>query len=196
MGRYLLFVAALLYSCGRVNPIPPAQAAIPPPQPTFQECLVATATHEVGTQETGWNAGARIVEYQSSTNAAKGTPYCASGVHWTFRRCGRVIEPHWEFAAAKRWAKEHEVFHKGQLDQFQDASLGHQFQRISMDADVFTLYYAKLGRVGHVGFIVGEEEEYLITVEFNTGPGGSREGEGVYKRKRRKDAVHSVNRWW
>ena len=65
-----------------------------------------------------------------------------------------------------------------------------------MDADVFTLYYSKLGRVGHVGFIVGEDEEYLTTVEFNTGPGGSREGEGVYKRKRRKDAVHSVNRWW
>lgn len=161
----------------------------------MEECLVATAYDEVGVREEGWNAGDRIIEYQASTRAAAGTPYCASGIHWTFRQCGKVIEPHWEFAAAARWARENEVFRKGQLDMYQTPEHGHTFQRISQNSDVFTLYYMKLHRVGHCGIVVDEDEEYLTTVEFNTGPSGEREGEGVHIKKRSKEAIHSVNRW-
>lgn len=196
--KYLLLIPLLMSCHGGTQPlIPQAQASASQPvrPPTVEECLVSTAYDEVGVMEEGWNAGARIVEYQASTRAAKGTPYCASGVHWAFRQCGRVIEPHWEFAAAARWARENEVFRKGQLDMYQHIDLGHEFQRISQNSDVFTLWYANLKRVGHCGIVVGEDEDYLITVEWNTNAEGAREGGGVWMRKRSKDAIHSVNRW-
>ena len=66
---------------------------------------------------------------------------------------------------------------------------------ISEDGDCFTLYYQKLGRVGHVGLVAGEDEEYLTTIEGNTSDGGSRDGDGVYRRKRKKSSIWTINRW-
>jgi len=146
--------------------------------------------------ERGTNAGREVEAYLSSTNLGPGHPWCAAFVHWNFRECGRTLLPAGPFAAARHWATKGEVYRHGQEDMYWDTRLGHDFQRVSMDGDCGTLWYSSLGRIGHVFLIIGEDEDYLLTVEGNTSSGGSRDGDGVYKRKRMKSAVHTVNRWW
>jgi hypothetical protein len=172
------------------TPIPVVVAA-----PVDTPCVVLAAYDEVGVMEVGNNAGTMVELYLASVGLGGGYPWCAGFVHYCHRSCGEVMKPEREFAAAAKWASKNEVFHKGQLDMYEGDHLGHPFMRISEDGDIFTLYYAKLGRVGHVGIVVGESEDYLETIEGNTSSGGSREGDGVYRRKRLKRTIFSVNRW-
>lgn len=158
-------------------------------------CVVVTAAAEVGVREQGKNDGKQVRAYLASTKLGAGYPWCAAYVHWVHRQCGIVLKPEREFAAAARFAREREVFRHGQLHMYEGDDLGHPHTRISQDGDCFTLYYPKLGRVGHVGLVVGEDEDYIITVEGNTSSGGSREGDGVYRRRRLKEAVWTINRW-
>ncbi|HRO18524.1 MAG TPA: hypothetical protein PLU07_10055, partial [Ferruginibacter sp.] len=62
--------------------------------------------------------------------------------------------------------------------------------------DVFTLYYAHLKRIGHTGFHHKKINSSVYeSVEGNTNAAGSREGDGVYKKKRSYNATHSISRW-
>lgn len=145
----------------------------------------------MGVQErTGNNDGAEVEAYLRSTMLGPGYAWCAAFVHWAFRQCGAVHQPAREFAAAARWGRSNVIWRrKGwQYDHNKD-------KRISEDGDLFMLYYPKLGRIGHVGIITGEDDDYVMTVEGNTGPGGEREGQGVYRRKRLKRSLHSISRW-
>lgn len=72
---------------------------------------------------------------------------------------------------------------------------GHDYQRISEDGDIGTLYYSSLGRIGHCFLIVGETEDYLLTAEGNSNTDGSRDGNQFCRRKRLKASVHRINRW-
>ena len=59
-----------------------------------------------------------------------------------------------------------------------------------------TYYYPNLGRVGHVGFLEKTDMDgYFITIEGNTNGAGSREGDGVYKKKRDPNKVNAVSRY-
>ncbi len=68
-------------------------------------------------------------------------------------------------------------------------------RRISEDGMTFCLWYSNLNRIGHVGLIVGEDDDYLLTCEGNTSEAGSREGTTVKKRKRLKSTIHRINDW-
>jgi len=58
----------------------------------------------------------------------------------------------------------------------------------------FLLYYKKLKRVGHIGFIVrlSDRPGYVVTIEGNTNPSGSREGGGVYIRERKISSLYGI----
>lgn len=51
------------------------------------------------------------------------------------------------------------------------------------------LYYANLKRYGHIVLIVDEDDDNYYTLEGNTNFLGSREGDGFYKKIRRKTAI-------
>lgn len=51
--------------------------------------------------------------------------------------------------------------------------------------DVAFVYYASLGRIGHVGVVERVDGDYVVTVEGNTNLDGSRTGIGVYRHRRR-----------
>lgn len=158
--------------------------------------MVTAALREVGVVEEGCaNCGPRVEQYLASVKLGKGYPWCAAFLHWCFRQCGAILKPERDFAAAARFAQEHVVFRKGQLDQYQTGADGHALQRISQDGDVGTLFYTGLGRVGHCFMIVGETDDDLETVEGNTSEAGSREGTTVRKRLRDKETVWTINRW-
>ncbi len=54
------------------------------------------------------------------------------------------------------------------------------------------LYYPKLGRLGHLVFIVGEDKNNYYTYEGNTNKAGSREGDGFYKKIRSKESIAAL----
>lgn len=158
--------------------------------------MVTTALGEVGVTESGCaNCGPRVEEYLASVNLGRGYPWCSGFCHWSFRRCGNILEPARSFAAAAQFATAHEVFRKGQLRDDEEASIGHPMRRISEDGMTFCLWYGNLNRIGHVGLIVGEDDDYLLTVEGNTSEAGSREGTTVKKRKRLKSTIYRINDW-
>jgi len=61
--------------------------------------------------------------------------------------------------------------------------------------DLFALYYPVHGRYGHVGFVTGVGANSFTTIEGNTNPGGSREGYGVFERKRPVTERTAFIRW-
>ena len=62
--------------------------------------------------------------------------------------------------------------------------------------DVFTLYYSSLHRVGHGGFYIRTDKSgYYLTIEGNTNGIGSRDGDGVYIKKRDPDKIHAITRY-
>lgn len=199
MVALLLAVLLVLPGClPRVEQHPleeaPANAtASIDPIPLINErpCLVIKAEEALGVREQWENGGPEVDVFLKSVGLGTGYYWCAAFVHERFRQCGKVLEPAREFAAAARFAREHIVFRHADLKDYGLDPL----ERISVDGDVFTLYYASLGRPGHVGIIVDETEDFIITIEGNTSDGGSRNGNGVYKRKRLKSSVHTVNRW-
>lgn len=92
---------------------------------------------------------------------------------------------------ALRWhVKDHRIWERGAWEPDTGS-----FHRISRDGDVGALYYSNLGRIGHTFMIRGEDKDYFLSVEGNTSSGGSRDGDGVYLRKRLKKSVYCVSRW-
>lgn len=63
--------------------------------------------------------------------------------------------------------------------------------------DVFGIYYHSLRRVGHVGLVRDWQgsSRFLLTLEGNTNDGLSRDGDGVYSKRRLKTQIYRVSRW-
>lgn len=59
--------------------------------------------------------------------------------------------------------------------------------------DVFGLYFTNLKRVAHVGFVDKWTNQFVITVEGNTNEAGSREGDGVYRKRRPIRTIYIVS---
>ena len=45
------------------------------------------------------------------------------------------------------------------------------------------------------GFIDKKDGNYYITVEGNTNEAGSREGDGVYRKRRHIKTIYAISRW-
>jgi len=150
----------------------------------LREQVAKVYTAEIGVRElTGHNDGARVVEYLKAANLRKGDAWCAAFVTWTFKKAGvKAIvsgySPNW-FPAGKT------VFKKGTSR-----------NSVPGTADVFGIWFNSKNRIAHVGFIdVWQDNSYCITVEGNTNEAGSREGDGVYRKRRLKSQIYKISRW-
>lgn len=50
--------------------------------------------------------------------------------------------------------------------------------------DIMYVYYASIGRIGHVGIVESVGDGFVRTIEGNTNTNGSSQGDGVYRLKR------------
>ena len=139
---------------------------------------------EIGVRErTGNNDGQRVEEYLRSCNLKKGNPWCAAFVTWTFKQAKvdaivSAYSPSW-------FPKKSTIYTRGANG-----------NKTPQKADVFGIYFSNKGRIAHVGFIdVWEDNSYCITVEGNTNDEGSREGDGVYRKRRLKSQIYKVSRF-
>ena len=140
----------------------------------------ATYLKEVGVREQGHNSGARVSEYLRSVKAKPGAPWCVSFVSWCLTQ-NNVPNPRTAWSPAY-FSKKYVIWKQGNGEQ-------------PLPGDVFGLWYRHLGRVGHGGFVDEDVGKYFITVEGNTNAAGSREGDGVYRKRRDKRTVYAVSRF-
>lgn len=155
------------------------EVLLEPIKPTLQEIY----TSQIGVREaTGRNDGPEVEMYLRSVGLGKGYSWCSAFVKWSLDEAEVPNKINaWSPTAENR---NNLIYSKKQF--YSDPTIG----------DVFTIWYSKLNRIGHTGFIDGKQNESIfITVEGNTNSAGSREGDGVYKKYRSKNVIHSISRW-
>lgn len=150
----------------------------------LREKVALVYSNEIGTREkTGNNDGKRVEEYLKSCNLKKGNPWCAAFVTWTFKQSKveaviSAYSPSWFPSKSTIYTK------------------GSKGNKTPLKADVFGIYFSNKKRIAHVGFIdEWDKNSYCITVEGNTNDEGSREGDGVYRKRRLKNQIYKVSRY-
>jgi len=133
---------------------------------------------------TGNNDGYEVEKYLRSAGLGKGYAWCAAFVYWSYLESGdtlKIKSPAW---VPSYFPKDHLIMVRG------------QFQlRQPIFGDLIGIWFENKGRLAHIGFYDGENSNYYFTVEGNTNEAGSREGDGVYRKKRIKRQVHSISSW-
>ncbi len=155
-----------------------------PDESDIRECLEQTYTSQIGVREaTGNNDGVSVESYLKSTRLGKGYAWCAAFVNWTHKQCEiqTVNSPAW----SPSWFPKSKVIYKRD----------NTIKRQPLPGDVFGVWFSSKKRVAHVGFIHDWQNgsSYAITVEGNTNTAGSREGDGVYKKRRLKRQIYVVS---
>lgn len=157
---------------------------VPAPPLRRTEVVALLYTREIGVREaTGHNDGSRVEEYLAAAGRRKGEAWCAAFVTWVFVQAG--VE-----AAVSGWSPawfpaDRTVYVRGKAENL-----------TPQQADVFGIYFPDAGRIAHVGFVDRWDDGSLtVTVEGNTNEAGSREGDGVYRKRRLKTQVYKISRW-
>jgi hypothetical protein len=152
--------------------------------------IVELATKEVGVEEIdGTNCGPRVNQYKAATNLPpdEAWPWCAAFVCWLVREAMAATGIK-ETARFKRprtagaWAFENWSLAQDATTQTRKP---HRADIQPGDIVVFTF--------SHIGIAVGEPdaEGYVATIEGNTDAAGSREGGGVFRKRRKLSAIRS-----
>lgn len=145
--------------------------------------VVDTLVSYIGVEElTGNNDGQEVEMFIAATglNPKGGYPWCAAFISYTFQANGLEV-PKYSARAAAWFDKEHLIANKK-----------------AVEGDLGSLYYARLGRIGHIFMYLKPFKNptpYVVTGEGNTNKQGSREGNVSAKRFRPKGTVHSSSDW-
>lgn len=125
-------------------------------------------------EESGKNDGKRVEEYLSTVGLKKGDPYCAAFVSWVFKEAGYAL-PRTGWSPA--------LFPTSRL------------VKAAQPGNVFGIYFPAMKRIAHCGLVVGNQGDWITTVEGNTDASGGREGGGVYQRLRHKKSIKLFSDW-
>lgn len=152
----------------------------------LHDAIVRIAEQEIGVKEEGGNnRGPRIVEYQKATWLAPDSwPWCAAFCAWVLReaiaatgsivrRCPDASAYGWE-----KWARKNAWI---VLDESHRALRG----------DFVTFDFS------HIGIVIEDRGDTIITVEGNTNGKGERDstgGDGVWRKVRQRPLIKSLIR--
>jgi hypothetical protein len=144
--------------------------------------LIQKLETQLNVRETGYNTGPEVDIYLRSVGFAPGASWCGAFVAYNLTRI-KVKNPNTAWSPA--YASQRDIIWTGKKGGV-----------APMPGDVATFYYPNLRRVGHVGFFVKKDfDGYFITIEGNTNGAGSREGDGVFKKKRESAKIHAITRY-
>ena len=119
------------------------------------------------------NAGPMVEAMLATVGLAKGQPWCAAFVAW----CG-----------VAGFAKDYPFPKTGGCADLAKwaASNGRLVQSVTAPC-VFLLWFPTMGRFAHTGFVVDapDADGFCATIEGNSNDGGSRDGYGVFLRRRK-----------
>ena len=139
-------------------------------------------TSQIGVREaTGRNDGAQVESYLKVTGLNAGYAWCAAFVGWCFDKAGvKAVKS----AYAPAWFANSKVIWK--------QGKGQQPKQ----SDVFGIWFSNKKRIAHVGFVDSWGVKEVITVEGNTNEAGSREGDGVYRKRRLVRQIYAVSNFF
>ena len=162
---------------------PHEEVAVIVPVKTTRDLVREIYLSQIGVREaTGKNDGPMVEAYLRNVGLGKGYSWCSAIVRWVFDRAGVKTQ-------ITAWSPTaHNPLNILWLQ-------NKQYSEIR-SGDVFTLWFASKKRIAHTGFIDSDGGNGIVeTVEGNTNGGGSRDGDGVYKRKRIKKTIYSITGW-
>lgn len=152
-------------------------------QGDVRQKVIDIYTSQIGVREaTGKNDGPQVEAYLKYTKLGKGYAWCSSFCCWVYGQAG-VENPRSAWSPALVPASK-VIYGRGRK--------GNQ---IPQAGDVFGIYFANMKRVAHVGFVDKWGDKEVVTVEGNTNGAGSRDGDGVYKKKRLTAQIYCVARY-
>jgi hypothetical protein len=154
---------------------------------TFErDCLQNIYYSQIGIRErTGNNDGVDVEKYLAASGLGKGYPWCAAFVNWVFLECGHDLNLQYPAWVPSYFPSDRLIYVKGQFS-----------LRNPVRGDLIGIWFENKGRLAHIGFYDEKESEYItITVEGNTNDKGSREGDGVYRKRRLTRQIHSISSW-
>lgn len=141
----------------------------------LRERLLTIARKEIGVRELrGRNDGPQVEAYLSSSGLKKGAPWCASFISWTFQQAG-YPEPRTAWSPA--------LFPSSRI------------VKAALPANVIGIYFPERKRIAHVGFIEAADDSWCRTIEGNTSSNGSREGIGVFRKRRPMKSIYRIADW-
>jgi hypothetical protein len=134
--------------------------------------LIEVARQTIGWREEPGNSGPVVDKILASVGLERtGSPWCAAWVVYIGDEAfGKKENPFPRSAWSPDFVK----------DPKWDRGRGQTPDR----ADAFGIYFQSLKRVAHTGIIEKVEGKWAITIEGNTNDNGSREGDGVYRKRR------------
>jgi hypothetical protein len=130
------------------------------------------------------NCGEDVEKYLAAAGLKRGQPWCAAFVKWCLDSAG--VENSLNGSAISA-VKKNNIIYTGNLRNKNEINV--------KKGDVFTLYYKHLKRIGHTGFITKMDGKSVYTIEGNTNVKGSREGDGVYMKRRPLSTIYNISRW-
>lgn len=144
--------------------------------------LIKALCSQLNVRETSPNRGVMVDKYLHSVGVDIPAPWCAAFVSYNLQQFN---VPNPKSAWSPAYANPKDVIWTEK-----------KRQTPLLPGDVVTYYYPHLKRVGHVGFYTATDKTgYFITIEGNTNGGGSRDGDGVYKKKREPGKVYAISRY-
>lgn len=144
--------------------------------------LVKYAESYLFVREIKPNRSAEIDSFNIAVGVPLGSSWCAAYNSWIFNHFN-IINP--SSAWSPYWSlKQDRIWKAKQLNTVK-----------LIPGDVVCFFYSNLGRVGHTGIITQVYDDYVITIEGNSNGAGSREGSGVFKKKRSLDKIYTVTRY-
>ena len=145
-------------------------------------------TAELGVRErTGRNDGTRVEAYLRYVNLERGAPWCAAFVCWVFGKAG-VANPRTGWSPG--------LFTKSRVCWQRSVAVQPNKKIYTpKQGDVFGIWFPDKQRIAHAGFVDKWEDTWVTTVEGNTNEAGSREGDGVYRKRRLVRSVWQVADW-
>ena len=145
--------------------------------------LMTNLIEQLDVREITTNSSPEIDRYLKHTGIYVNAPWCAAFVAWNLNKIG-VDNP--RSAWSPNYAMTADVIWRNKKPWNPDIKMG----------DVFTLYYNRLGRVGHVGFFIKKDRQgRIVTIEGNTNKKGSREGDRVAMKKRDIRKIYAISQY-
>ena len=151
-------------------------------------------TSQIGIREQEINSGPQVQQYLSYVNLPKGNPWCAAFVCWVY---GQANVPNPKSGWSPDLFKpDRIIWERAESSKYKiESSERTTNNRLPGIGDVFGIYFPDKKRIAHVGFVDQWDGAWLITVEGNTNVSGSREGDGVYRKRRPVQSIFQVARY-
>ena len=141
----------------------------------------------IGVRElTGKNDGKKVSEIieASGFDSVSRIPWCAAYIYYNFLEIGHRLEIKYPAYAPSYFPENRVIYTRGKGKKC-----------TPLEGDIIGIYFSSKGRIAHVGFYDGENEDYIISVEGNTNKAGSREGDGVWVKYRPKGTIYKISRF-